>query len=900
MVGRTISHYEIIEKLGEGGMGVVYKARDTHLERFVAIKVLPPEKVGDAERKRRFVQEAKSASALNHPNIITIHDIASDNGLDFIAMEYVPGKALNQLIARRGLPLADALKYAVQIADALATAHAAGIIHRDLKPGNVMVSGAPEHSGFVKVLDFGLAKLTDKVDSSDREFTGSLQNDDTPVSWEGTVVGTVSYMSPEQAEGKKVDARSDIFSFGALLYEMVTGRRAFQGDSRLSTLSAVLHEEPKPASQIVEGLPRELERIIARCLRKNPERRSQTMADLKVALEELKEESDSGRLSAAPARQQRHGWRLVWAGVLLAAFILSVGTLWFIRSPGKPPQPALNPVPLTTYPGFQRRPSFSPDGNQVAFFWNGEKQDNFDIYVKMIGTNGPPLRLTTGPALDYGPAWSPDGRFIAFLRNLPSKKTAVLLIPAIGGLERKIAEIFTSGYPSPPAWSPDGNWLAISERDSETEPFALSLLSVETGEKRRLTSPPKEFFSDFDPAFSPDGRSLAFSRSIDPRSPGLSDLYLLALSDGLKPVGKPRQITFGSQGAEEPAWTADGREIVYSAGSMVGRGLWRVSVFGHAAGRAEPQRLPSVGNDAFEPTISRSGHRLAYVNWLHHSSIWRMAAPGLEGKRLRPLNQPTPLISSTRDDRAPQSSPDGQKIAFESIRSGSLEVWICAADGSNAVQLTSFAGPDVTTPRWSPDGKHIAFDSNAAGEFDIYVVGVDGGKPQRMTTDPANDGNPSWSHDGRWIYFDSARTGQQQVWKISASGGEAVQITKDGGYAPLESPDGKFLYYTKGLFSTSLWKIAVEGGEASKLLEGLSNYQNIAIVGSGLYFVPNRNAAGDSSIQFLSFSTNKISNLATFEKSLVLGITVSPDGKWILYGLRQQSGSELMLVENFR
>ena len=254
MVGRTISHYEIVEKLGEGGMGVVYKAHDTHLDRFVPIKVLPPEKVADAERKRRFVQEAKSASALNHPNIITIHDIASDNGLDFIAMEYVPGKPLNQLIARKGLPLAEALKYAVQIADALAAAHAAGIIHRDLKPANVMVSGAPERSGFVKVLDFGLAKLTDKADSGDREFTQSVQQDDTPASGEGSIVGTVSYMSPEQAEGKKVDARSDIFSFGSLLYEMVTtGRRAFQGESRLSTLSAVLREEPKPASQIVEG-----------------------------------------------------------------------------------------------------------------------------------------------------------------------------------------------------------------------------------------------------------------------------------------------------------------------------------------------------------------------------------------------------------------------------------------------------------------------------------------------------------------------------------------------------------------------------------------------------------------------------------------------------------------------
>jgi eukaryotic-like serine/threonine-protein kinase len=290
MVGRTISHYEVIEKLGEGGMGVVYKARDTHLDRFVAIKVLPPQKIADAERKRRFVQEAKSASALNHPNIITIHDIASDDGLDFIAMEYVPGKALNQLITRKGLPLAETLRYAIQIADALATAHAAGIIHRDIKPGNVMVTGAPERSGFVKVLDFGLAKLTDKGDSNDGEFTASMRQDDTPASGEGSIVGTVSYMSPEQAEGRKVDARSDIFSFGALLYEMVTGRRAFQGDSRLSTLSAILREEPKPASEVVEGLPREMERIITRCLRKSPERRFQAMPDLRVALEELKEE----------------------------------------------------------------------------------------------------------------------------------------------------------------------------------------------------------------------------------------------------------------------------------------------------------------------------------------------------------------------------------------------------------------------------------------------------------------------------------------------------------------------------------------------------------------------------------------------------------------------------------
>jgi eukaryotic-like serine/threonine-protein kinase len=898
MVGRTISHYEIIEKLGEGGMGVIYKARDAHLDRFVAIKLLPPEKVADAERKRRFVLEAKSASALNHPNIITIHDIASDHGIEFIVMEFVPGKALNQVIARKGLPVGEALKFAVQIADALATAHAAGIIHRDLKPGNVMVCGAPERSGSVKVLDFGLAKLTDRAENSDREFTGTLDHDDTPSSAEGIIVGTVSYMSPEQAEGKKVDARSDIFSFGALLYEMVTGRRAFEGDSRLSTLSAVLREEPKPAGQIVEGLPRELERIIARCLRKNPERRFQTMADLKVALQELKEESDSGTLQAAPALQQRPARQRVWAGTFLAALALAGGALWFMRSPSKTPEAALNPIPLTTYPGFQGLPSFSPDGNQVAFLWNGEKQDNFDIYVKMIGTNGPPLRLTTDPAPDHDPAWSPDGRFVAFLRFLPSRKDVLVLIPAIGGLERRITEVSSGGRPT---WSPDGNWLAISEKDPESERFALYLISVDSGEKRRLTSPPKQFFGDSDPAFSPDGHSLAFRRSIDAHSPELNDLYVLAFSDGWKAAGEPTQVTFGNKGVQNPAWTADGREIVYGAGSFVSKGLWRVSSFAHAAGRAEPQRLPSVGDDASEPAISPSKHRLVYVNRFSHNSIWRVAAPSLEGKRQRPPDQPTSLISSTRDDTSPQISPDGKRIAFQSTRSGNTEVWVCDADGSNAVQMTSFDGPVVTTPRWSPDSKRIAFDSNAAGEYDVYVVDADGGKPKRLTTDPANDGNPSWSPDGQWIYFDSARAGEQQVWKMPAKGGEAVQVTKDGGYAPRVSPDGKFLYYTKTLSSTSLWKVPIEGGVPSKVIEHLSDYENVAIVKSGVYFAPADDARGiSSSIQFLRFDTNNISNVTTFEKSFVYGLTVSPDGAWMLYSPVQQFRSELMLVENFR
>jgi Tol biopolymer transport system component len=276
-----------------------------------------------------------------------------------------------------------------------------------------------------------------------------------------------------------------------------------------------------------------------------------------------------------------------------------------------------------------------------------------------------------------------------------------------------------------------------------------------------------------------------------------------------------------------------------------------------------------------------------------------MPASSPDPRKGRLVDQPAQFISSTRDDYGPQISPDGKKIAFMSSRSGSLEIWVCDADGSNALQVTSFGGPDVTVARWSPDGKHIAFDSNATGQFDIYVVSAEGGKPQRMTTNPANDGNPSWSQDGRWIYFDSGRTGRQQVWKMPANGGEAIEITKDGGYAPLESPDGNFLYYTKGLGSTSLWKVPVSGGEAYKVVEDLSAFMNVAMTATGVYFVSVERPTGLHSIKILKFATNKVSTIATLEKSTIWGIAVSRDGEWILYSPEQQSGSELMLVENF-
>jgi serine/threonine protein kinase len=322
--GSRLAHYRVDARIGEGGMGVVYRGWDTHLDRPVALKVLPAKALDDPERKRRLVQEAKAASALNHPNIVTIHDVDNQDGVDFIAMEYVDGETLDRRIGSRGMRLSLALQYAAQIADALARAHGAGIVHRDLKPGNVMVDKHEQ----VKLLDFGLAKLGWAAEGGDVEETLAAR----PRTAEGAIAGTVAYMSPEQAEGKAVDARSDIFSFGSLLYEMVTGTRAFQGETPMSTVSAILSKHPEPVTAKVPGLPRELERIISRCLRKDPDRRFQQMAEVKLALEDLKEEWDSG--SATRPAIQKRGHRVWLAAGLAVVVVAAAGLTRGGRRPG--------------------------------------------------------------------------------------------------------------------------------------------------------------------------------------------------------------------------------------------------------------------------------------------------------------------------------------------------------------------------------------------------------------------------------------------------------------------------------------------------------------------------------------------------------------------------------------
>ncbi|MDQ2900766.1 MAG: serine/threonine protein kinase, partial [Acidobacteriota bacterium] len=365
MIGRTISHFEVIEKLGEGGMGVVYKARDTQLDRFVALKVLPAQLVADPERRRRFMQEAKAASALNHPNIITVYEISNYDDGEFIAMEFVSGKTLDALIGRKGLTLDHTLKYAVQMAEALAAAHASGIIHRDVKPANIMVTD----SGLVKVLDFGLAKLTEPI-GVDIDGSGATRTVDEMLrTTEGMIAGTAAYMSPEQAEGRQVDSRTDIFSFGSVLYEMITGQRPFQGASPLSVLTSVLRDDPRPVASIAGSVPPELERIMNRCLRKDPDRRWHSMKDVQVALAEIKEESDSATMltprpnlasTAVRGVSQQHlpASKPVMKEALIAGAVLLAGiaglTIW--RSRSVKPVPVQTPAPLVVT-GQENRPS---------------------------------------------------------------------------------------------------------------------------------------------------------------------------------------------------------------------------------------------------------------------------------------------------------------------------------------------------------------------------------------------------------------------------------------------------------------------------------------------------------------------------------------------------------------
>ena len=412
--------------------------------------------------------------------------------------------------------------------------------------------------------------------------------------------------------------------------------------------------------------------------------------------------------------------------------------------------------------GSETSPTFSPDGNQIAFSWNGESGENFDIYAQVIGS-GSPLRLTKDPALDTAPAWSPDGRYIAFIRSMGANgEGAVYLVPPLGGAERKVTEgillRLDEWWPTKLGWSPDGKTLLLSEWDGSAQ--GIDSVEVETGEKRRLTSPPP--LGDYSLAVSPDGETVAFTRL---SLAGLASSLYVAPIRGGDPHGvvlPPGKVTV--------TWMPDGKEMVYASTLSAGftPGLWRIALAG-----GEPRRLPILGDGGVMPVVSPSGQRLAYVRRTVDTNIWRYDRPARDGDSW----QPRKISASTHLELAPEISPDGRRIVFASTRSGSTQIWAADSDGANQVQLTSLE-PFAGSPRWSPDGRSIAFDARPKGNSDIYVVDSHGGPPRPIVVEEGNQDRPSWSHDGKWLYFASDRSGVRQIWKALAEGGRPTQITR--------------------------------------------------------------------------------------------------------------------------
>jgi len=792
-----LSHYKLLDRLGEGGMGTVYLAVDERLHRQVAIKLLRPDQSSRPERRSRFYKEAQAASALNHPNIITIYEIDSDQGIDYIAMEYVAGKTVRTLIAESPLDLKKTLRYAIQIADALSVAHAAGIVHRDLKPANVMVT----ERGLVKVLDFGLAKLTETFGEDPETIHKTV---------EGTILGTISYMSPEQGQGKPVDARSDIFSFGALLYEMITGRLAFPGDNPLAILSAILNAQPQRLRDVIPEAPAALDEIVAGCLHKDVAGRTQTMDQVKLALEDLAPQlALSGSVSAierlarepaSVARPPRLSLRRYWAAALAVLFAGAVGYAVWSRGAKRATAPdEIVLSRLTSDAGLTAFPAISEDGRMVAYASDRARSGNLDIWVQQVG--GDAIRLTSHEADEYDPEFSPDGTKILYRSERDGG--GVYMGSTMGGEPRLVT---AGGYN--PHFSPDGSSILYwSGREGSFIPGSASMyvIPVQGGQPRRIEV---DMGAALYPIWVPDGQHILFAgkggHGQGQRLP--VDWYIAAVSGGpAYTIGAA--AAFRERKMSDPLWryfpvpicfVPDGEQVIFTALSGDSTNLWELPVsLANRRVAGEPRRLTSGTGLETHPSFSGDAKRRTFVysSLAVNADIWSLP---IEEETGRVLGEPDRVTQELSHEVFPSLSADGKKVAFNSSRPGSWQVVVRDLEtGKDAVLANS-------TYRWlqpklGPDGTRVAYwDLDAQLKtYTVKMVSTSGGAAQTICADcgPATDFSP----DGGKVLFEPIK-GRGSVMMADTKTGEKIEMVP----APDDnhllfggrfSPDGRWIAF---------------------------------------------------------------------------------------------------------
>lgn len=893
MLGRRLSHYRILEALGAGGMGQVFRARDERLGREVALKILASGLLKDPGARRRFKKESQALCRVSHPHVATLFDSARVDGVDFLVMELVPGLTLKERIRQGWLGEKEVVRLASQLAMGLQAAHDLGVVHRDIKPSNLALTA----DGLLKILDFGLARLVPHRTTDDDAQTMTAA---------GVVAGSPPYMPPEQLLGRAVDARCDLYAVGAVMYEMVTRRRVFGELKGAELTDAILNRPARLPAEIGGRFSARLEVVILKLLDKEPRLRYQSAGELLVDLERLEPTLDAMPPVRSPASLLRSPGRR-WLGIVGAVLLLGLLVAQWLpiaderSAPGEGAPSGRRGVvtvrPLTSAPGSELHPALSPSGRRLAYVAGGSGEGNTEVYVQDVGSHQS-ASITTSGLPECCVAWMPDERDLAFVR-LTDDKGVVIGVGAGGGIEEPLAEL-TPWFGTSLSISPDGLTLAYPDRRTPDGPFSVVLLSLETLQTRPLTTPPSGVIGDAFPAFSPDGEWVAFSR-ISTGQPQVADVYAVRTAGG-----EPRRLTSLGQFIGDVNWAPDGRSVLFwSNHSDDVTRMWRIALEGGDPvfhwGTGDPltprhftnaEAMISRVSGSFRFSVARRGGLMALTLSTYDTDIWEITI----GERSRE-DPDGPLVTSTQTDESPQFSPDGTRIAFASLRSGNPQIWICDRAATHCAPLLAASREDGT-PRWSPDGREIAFDARPEGRSDIFVIDVETRLTRALTDHEAEDVVPSWSRDGGSVYFASRRTGSWQVFKVPASGGDARQMTKSGGFAAFESPTGETLLYTR-FDSAGLWAMPLSGGTETEVLSEPRCWGHWAVGPDAVYVAASPSGQPPSLLR-LDLGSGQTTHVAAIPRRLPCGesaLAISSDGDHLLYaGIRETS--DLVLIDD--